>query len=190
MGATRSMSSWQWRGGSGSSSVASVMRTSVPQSEHRYWIFDPAHLAGRAAAAGSASRESAACRARRGRRRARRGCPRAAQTIVPNMTRVQTGPASRRVGRNPWARGALRRRCDTQPLDDGGVGHAAALAHRLQAVAAAGALELVEQRGHELGAGAAERVTEGDRAAVDVHLAHVGVVLLLPREHDRARTPR
>jgi hypothetical protein len=38
-----------------------------------------------------------------------------------------------------------------QPLDDGGVGHAAALAHGLEAVAAAGALELVEQRGHELG---------------------------------------
>ncbi len=33
------MSSWQWRGGSGSSSVAKVMRTSVPQSEQRYWIF-------------------------------------------------------------------------------------------------------------------------------------------------------
>src|SRR3954470_17871755 len=72
-----------------------------------------------------------------------------------------------------------------EALDDGGVGHAAALAHRLQAVTAAGALELVHQRGHELGAGAAERVTERDGAAVRVHLAHVGVVLLLPGEHDR-----
>jgi hypothetical protein len=60
-------------------------------------------------------------------------------------------------------------------LDDGGVGHAAALAHRLEAVAAAGALELVEQGGHELGARAAERVAEGDGAAVDVDLAHVGL---------------
>src|SRR5688500_15958623 len=67
-----------------------------------------------------------------------------------------------------------------QALDDRRVGHAAALAHGLQAPAAAGALELVEQCGHELGAGAAERVTEGDGAAVRVHLAHVRVVLLLP----------
>ena len=34
-GATRSMSSMQWRGGSGTSSLALVMRTSVPHSEHR-----------------------------------------------------------------------------------------------------------------------------------------------------------
>src|SRR5262245_49047192 len=39
-----------------------------------------------------------------------------------------------------------------EALDDGGVGHAAALAHGLQSVTAAGALELVEQRGQELGA--------------------------------------
>src|SRR4051794_39609790 len=69
-----------------------------------------------------------------------------------------------------------------QALDDRGVGHAAALAHRLQAVTAAGALELVEQRRHEAGAGAAERVAERDGAAVHVDLAHVGVVLLLPRQ--------
>src|SRR5438045_1444676 len=36
-----------------------------------------------------------------------------------------------------------------QALDDGDVGLAAALAHGLQAEAAAGALELVQQRGHE-----------------------------------------
>ena len=39
-----------------------------------------------------------------------------------------------------------------QALDDGGVGHAATFTHRLQAVAAAGALEFVEQGCHELGA--------------------------------------
>src|SRR5689334_20581082 len=72
-----------------------------------------------------------------------------------------------------------------EPFDDRGVGHATALAHRLQTPPAAGALELVEQCGHELRAGAAERVADRDRAAVDVHLAHVRVVLLLPREHDR-----
>ena len=37
----------------------------------------------------------------------------------------------------------------SQSFDDRGVGHAAALAHRLQAVAAAGALELVQQRRHQ-----------------------------------------
>ena len=44
----------------------------------------------------------------------------------------------------------------------------AALAHRLEAVAAAGALELAEQRGHEPAPRAAERVAERDRAAVHV----------------------
>src|SRR4051812_45087293 len=72
-----------------------------------------------------------------------------------------------------------------QALDDGGVGLAAALAHRLQPVAAAGALELVQQRRHQPGTGRAERVAERDRAAVDVDLGQVGAGLLLPREHHR-----
>src|SRR5688572_19940328 len=38
-----------------------------------------------------------------------------------------------------------------EPLDDRDVGLPAALAHGLEAVAAAGALELVEQGGHETG---------------------------------------
>src|SRR5262245_54193644 len=78
--------------------------------------------------------------------------------------------------------------CDrgsSEPFGDGGVGEAGALAHRLQAVTAAGALELVEQRGHEPRAGAAERVPERDRTAVHVDALHVGVVLLRPREDDR-----
>ena len=37
----------------------------------------------------------------------------------------------------------------------------------------------------QLGARGAERVAEGDGAAVDVDLVHVGVVLLLPGQHDR-----
>src|ERR1700674_3534286 len=76
--------------------------------------------------------------------------------------------------------------CDWElhPFDDRCVGHAAAFAHGLQAEATAAALELVDQSGHEPRARAAERVTDGYGAAVDVHLAHVGVVLLLPREHD------
>src|SRR2546428_718926 len=58
-------------------------------------------------------------------------------------------------------------------------------AYRLEAEAATGALQLAQERAHELGAGTPERVAQRDGAAVDVHLAHVGVVLLLPREHDR-----
>src|SRR5712671_5317257 len=74
-------------------------------------------------------------------------------------------------------------RWSAQALDDHGVGHAAALTHHLQAPAAVGALELVQEGGGEAGAGAAERVTEGDGTAVHVDLRHVGVVLLFPREH-------
>src|SRR3954468_21203789 len=72
-----------------------------------------------------------------------------------------------------------------QALDDGGVGLAAALAHRLQAVAAAGALELVQERRHQPGPGRPQRVAERDRAAVHVDLGQVGAGLLLPREHHR-----
>src|SRR3546814_8395377 len=59
------------------------------------------------------------------------------------------------------------------------------LAHRHEAVAAAGALELVEGLGEQDGAGAAEGVTEGDRAAVGVGLLGGEAELLLPGEHDR-----
>src|SRR5690348_4263120 len=72
-----------------------------------------------------------------------------------------------------------------EALDDGDVGLAAALAHGLHAVSTASALELVEQRRHQPGAGCAERVTQRDRAAVDVDLGEVEPGLLLPREHDR-----
>ena len=53
-----------------------------------------------------------------------------------------------------------------------------------EAVASAGALELVERLGEEHRARAAERMAEGDGAAVGVHLLHVRVDLLRPREHD------
>src|SRR5947209_7187462 len=62
---------------------------------------------------------------------------------------------------------------ELQALDDGDVGLAAAFAHGLEAVTPAGALELVEQRGHEAGTSGTERVTEGDGAAVHVDLAEV-----------------
>src|SRR5262245_64681569 len=74
-----------------------------------------------------------------------------------------------------------------EALEDGDVGLAAALAHRLEAVPAAGAVELVEQRGHETRARRAEWMAERDRAAVHVHLGEVEAGLLLPREHDRRK---
>ncbi|MCO5556213.1 hypothetical protein L7F22_009759 [Adiantum nelumboides] len=55
-----------------------------------------------------------------------------------------------------------------EELEDGGVGLAAALAHGLQAVADAVVAHVVHERGHDPGAGAAERVAERDRAAVRV----------------------
>src|SRR5574341_863251 len=73
----------------------------------------------------------------------------------------------------------------SQPLDDGGIGHAAALAHRLEAVPAATALQLVQQRGHQLGAAGAQRMAKRDRAAVDVGALEVGAGLALPGEHHR-----
>ncbi len=67
-----------------------------------------------------------------------------------------------------------------QPLDDRHVGHAAAFAHGLQAVALVVLLERIDQRGHQLGAGAAERMAERDRAAVDVEPRRVGAGGLQP----------
>src|SRR5690606_11406992 len=83
------------------------------------------------------------------------------------------------------ARTELARSELAEALDDGDVGLAAALAHGLEAVAAAGLLEVVEHRGHQASTGGAERVAESDGAAHRVHLRHVGVQLLLPGEHDR-----
>src|SRR6476620_2301663 len=71
-------------------------------------------------------------------------------------------------------------RLSVEPLDDGGVRHAAGLAHRLQPVAAAGLLEVVEQGRHEPGAGGAQRVAEGDRAAPRVELRVLDPELGLP----------
>ena len=72
-----------------------------------------------------------------------------------------------------------------QPLDDRPGPEPAAAAHRDQAVAAAGALELVQRGGDEPRAGAAGRMAERDRAAVRVHALRVRLQLLLPRQHDR-----
>src|SRR5690348_6935093 len=58
----------------------------------------------------------------------------------------------------------------SEALDDGGVRLAATLAHGLQAVAANGPLQLVQQLGGQHRARRAERVAERDRAAVRVGL--------------------
>ena len=90
-----------------------------------------------------------------------------------------------------WAvfRAAAARRHRTalpsESLDDRDVRLAAALAHGLQPVAAAGALELVEQGRHQPGSGRADRVPESDRAAVDVDPLVRGAGLLHPGQHDR-----
>src|SRR5688572_21105757 len=55
-----------------------------------------------------------------------------------------------------------------QALDDGGIGHAAALAHGLEAVAAAPALQLVKHGGHQFGPRGAQGVADGDRSPVGV----------------------
>src|SRR5438132_13651226 len=74
-----------------------------------------------------------------------------------------------------------------EPLDDGHVRLAAAFAHGLQAVASSAPLELVQERGHEPRARRPDRMTEGDRAAVDVDPPEVGVELALPGEHHRGK---
>src|SRR5271165_7668840 len=95
-----------------------------------------------------------------------------------------------------WARdtelsGGTRRRgvgefnLALEALDDRDVGGAAALAHRLQAVAAADALELVEHRREQLGPGGPERMPERDRAAVRVDLLGVGLDVLEPGHDNR-----
>src|SRR5207253_1359270 len=66
------------------------------------------------------------------------------------------------------AKGELR-----EPLHDHRHALAAADAHGFHADGLAGVLEAVEEGGHDAGAGHAERVTEGDGAAVDVELLPV-----------------
>src|SRR5690554_1275026 len=77
-------------------------------------------------------------------------------------------PRARRTSRT-----LIRRPCRpgagaSHPLDDRGVGHATALAHRLEAVPAAGPLQLVEQGGHEACTRGPEGMTECDGTTIDV----------------------
>ena len=73
-------------------------------------------------------------------------------------------------------------------LDDGGVGHAAALAHGLQAVLDAFGRHVVDERGHQPGAGRAERVADGDGPAARVEPGRVGAGLGQPGQGTDMRT--
>jgi len=50
----------------------------------------------------------------------------------------------------------------SETLDDGHIGHAAAFTHGLETILASPGLQAVDQCGHQLGAGCAEGVTQGD----------------------------
>lgn len=56
--------------------------------------------------------------------------------------------------------------------------HAAATAHRLQAVAGAGGFQRIDQRRHQARAGSAERAPEDDGATVDIDLLKICAKLL------------
>ena len=66
----------------------------------------------------------------------------------------------------------------------------AAGAHGDQRGAGVAPLQLVQRGGDQPGAGAADRVAEGDGAAVDVDLVRVGLVHAAARTARRRRTPR
>ncbi len=68
----------------------------------------------------------------------------------------------------------------SEAFDDGDIGLAATLTHRLQSVATTGSLEFVQQRGHETSPGGSEWMPKGDCSTVDIDLRHVGVEFLLP----------
>src|ERR1700761_5010820 len=75
-------------------------------------------------------------------------------------------------------------RTSVQPLDDGAVGLASALTHRLVAVAAARGLQLIQQRAHQAHAAGPQRVADGDGTTTRVEALHVVGKLLLPHERN------
>lgn len=74
----------------------------------------------------------------------------------------------------------LLKRMVSADLDNGCVRSAQALADSKQAVASAAAAQFVDQRGHQLGAGSAKRVTERLGAAIDVQLREISADRLGP----------
>ena len=69
-----------------------------------------------------------------------------------------------------------------QALDDGGVGHPAALTHRLQPIPTAALLQSVDQRRRDARAAGAQRMTDRDGATVDVRLGQIGPGVMRPGE--------
>jgi hypothetical protein len=70
--------------------------------------------------------------------------------------------------------GVCRCECGlAQSLDDGGVGHAAALAHRLQPVPTAPLFKRIHKCGHDAGTARAQWMSDRDRPAVDVGLGQI-----------------
>src|SRR6185436_14466299 len=84
---------------------------------------------------------------------------------------------------NPPRRGAPLYGRSLHPFDDGGNALADADAHGREAVAAAAPFHFVQQRRHHPGAAAAERVSKGDGAAVDVQFIQIDAELARAGEH-------
>jgi hypothetical protein len=66
--------------------------------------------------------------------------------------------------------------CLAQPFNDRGLGHPAALAHRLQTVATAARFKSVDQRRHDARTAGAQRVADRDGPAVNVRLGQIAPV--------------
>src|SRR6266511_4901970 len=92
----------------------------------------------------------------------------APSTFSPNALRRVARPRSRQ----PTPILACSRSSD---LEQKGVALPAAGADRREPEAAAVAAELVDHRAEDTGARGADRMAEGDSAAVDVHLLRIGV---------------
>src|SRR5581483_6274267 len=71
----------------------------------------------------------------------------------------------------------------TQPFDNHGICHAAALADRLEAIASAGSLQFIEQEGGETRPRCAQRMSDSNRAAIDIHLRHIRLPFALPGQN-------
>src|SRR6266446_4405564 len=74
----------------------------------------------------------------------------------------------RKAGTTPFMRALITAASRSQSLNNRHIRHAAAFAHGLQSVALVLLLQRIHQGGHQLGAGAAQRMAERDGAAIDV----------------------
>src|SRR5215213_2102232 len=107
-----------------------------------------------------------------------------AMSVRSRSKNAAPGSSGRRSAAPPGGGGRMWGRSVTRwswirssDLDDHGVALAAARADRRAAVAAAAAAQLVHERGEDPRARGADRVADGDRAAVDIH------ALLVDAEH-------